>query len=254
MISAPICWRTIINTIINLRDSMNAETVQHALANLADPTIAEHSQRFFKTGPGEYGEGDRFRGVRVPILRTVARQFDPLSLSEVERLLHSPFHEDRLTALLILVRQFGRKGADRQAIYDLYRRNTAFINNWDLVDSSAPQIVGGFLADKPRAILDDLAISDSLWERRIAIMATMHFIKSGQFEDTLRLARVLLHDKEDLIHKAVGWMLREVGNRDRTVEEAFLAQTYRTMPRTMLRYAIEKFPEDKRKAYLLGGI
>jgi 3-methyladenine DNA glycosylase AlkD len=231
---------------------MNAESVQQALADLADPAIAEHSQRFFKTGPGEYGEGDQFRGIRVPVQRTVARQFDRLPLDEAGRLLRSPFHEDRLTALLILVRQFGRKGVDRQTIYDLYLRNTAFINNWDLVDSSAPQIVGGFLADKPRAILNELARSDSLWERRIAIMATMYFIKLGQFDDTLRLARVLLDDQEDLIHKAVGWMLREVGNRELAVEEAFLAETYQTMPRTMLRYAIEKFPEDKRKAYLAG--
>jgi 3-methyladenine DNA glycosylase AlkD len=231
---------------------MNAESVQQALADLADPAIAEHSQRFFKTGPGEYGEGDQFRGIRVPVQRTVARQFDRLPLDEAGRLLRSPFHEDRLTALLILVRQFGRKGVDRQTIYDLYLRNTAFINNWDLVDSSAPQIVGGFLADKPRAILNGLARSDSLWERRIAIMATMYFIKLGQFDDTLRLARVLLDDREDLIHKAVGWMLREVGNRNLAVEEAFLAETYQTMPRTMLRYAIEKFPEDKRKAYLAG--
>jgi 3-methyladenine DNA glycosylase AlkD len=231
---------------------MNAETVQQALADLADPAIAAHSQRFFKTGPGEYGEGDLFRGIRVPVQRTVARRFDRLPLDEAERLLHSPFHEDRLTVLLILVRQFGRKGMDRQTIYNLYLRNTAFINNWDLVDSSAPQIVGGFLADKPRAILNELARSDSLWERRIAIMATMYFIKLGQFDDTLRLARVLLDDQEDLIHKAVGWMLREVGNRELAVEEAFLAETYQTMPRTMLRYAIEKFPEDKRKAYLAG--
>ncbi|MEZ4636128.1 MAG: DNA alkylation repair protein [Caldilineaceae bacterium] len=233
---------------------MNAESVQQALTELADPAIAEHSQRFFKTGPGEYGEGDRFRGIRVPVQRTVARRFDKLPLAETERLLHSPFHEDRLTALLILVRQFRRKQADHAAIYDLYLRNTAYINNWDLVDSSAPQIVGAFLADKPRDVLDELALSDSLWARRIAIMATLHFIKLGQFEDTLRLSRVLLHDSEDLIHKAVGWMLREVGNRNLAVEEGFLADTYRTMPRTMLRYAIEKFPEEKRKAYLEGKV
>ncbi|MCB0115811.1 MAG: DNA alkylation repair protein [Caldilineaceae bacterium] len=233
---------------------MNAKSVQQALTELADPAIAEHSQRFFKTGPGEYGEGDRFRGIRVPVQRTVARRFDKLPLAETERLLHSPFHEDRLTALLILVRQFGRKQADHAAIYDLYLRNTAYINNWDLVDSSAPQIVGAFLADKPRDVLDELALSDSLWARRIAIMATLHFIKLGQFEDTLRLSRVLLHDSEDLIHKAVGWMLREVGNRNLAVEEGFLADTYRTMPRTMLRYAIEKFPEEKRKAYLEGKV
>ncbi|MEZ4830909.1 MAG: DNA alkylation repair protein [Caldilineaceae bacterium] len=233
---------------------MNAESVQQALTELADPAIAEHSQRFFKTGPGEYGEGDRFRGIRVPVQRTVARRFDKLPLAETGRLLHSPFHEDRLTALLILVRQFRRKQADHAAIYDLYLRNTAYINNWDLVDSSAPQIVGAFLADKPRDVLDELALSDSLWARRIAIMATLHFIKLGQFEDTLRLSRVLLHDSEDLIHKAVGWMLREVGNRNLAVEEGFLADTYRTMPRTMLRYAIEKFPEEKRKAYLEGKV
>lgn len=231
---------------------MNAETVQQALEELADPAIAVHSQRFFKTGPGGYGEGDQFRGIRVPVLRTVARRFDKIPLDEAERLLHAPFHEDRLTALLILVRQFGRKHADHQAIYDLYLGNTAHINNWDLVDSSAPQIVGAFLADRPRHILDELAQSPSLWERRIAIMATQHFIRLGQFDDTLRLARALLHDGEDLIHKAVGWMLREVGNRNLAVEEAFLAEIYQTMPRTMLRYAIEKFPEEKRKKYLIG--
>ncbi len=193
---------------------MNAETVQQALIDLADPAIAGHSQRFFKTGPGEYGEGDLFRGIRVPVQRMLAQRFEHLPLNQAERLLHSSFHEDRLTALLILVRQFERKQADHQAIYDLYLRNTPFINNWDLVDSSAPQIVGGFLVDKPRTILDTMAQSDLLWDRRIAIMATLHFIKLGQFEDTLRLARLLLHDREDLIHKAAGWMLREVGNRD----------------------------------------
>ena len=232
---------------------VTARQVSKALRALADPVIARHSRHFFKTGEGEYGEGDRFLGIRVPVLRTQVRAHQGLPLGETQRLLASPYHEERLFALLLLVRTFSR-GDDREktAIYRLYLENTQYVNNWDLVDSSAYHIVGAYLASRDRHVLDHLAESDDLWERRIAIIATYHFIRNDQFDDTLRLAEALLHDAEDLIHKAVGWMLREVGNRDRAVERAFLKTHCRTMPRTMLRYAIEKFPERERKKYLEG--
>lgn len=236
---------------------MNPElqTIQTTLANLGNPEIAEHSQRFFKTGPGEYGEGDIFRGIRVPEQRKVARKFKHIDLGTAEELLHSPYHEDRLTALLILVEKYKKKDPEqRQAIYDLYLANTAYINNWDLVDSSAHKIVGPHLENRNRGILYELVKSDSLWERRIAMMTTHFFISKGDFEDALRLAELLLHDEHDLIHKVVGWMLRELGKRNFDLEDAFLQKHYRDMPRTMLRYAIEKFPEDRRQAYLKGHV
>ena len=232
---------------------MTAADVQRTLEQLASPDIARHSQRFFKTGPGEYGEGDRFRGIRVPVQRKVARQFHRLPFDETITLLHSPYHEDRLVALFILVDQFKRGDhATRTRIYDVYLGNTHRVNNWDLVDSSAHLIVGPHLERGDRSILRRLAASPSLWERRIAMMATLHFIKQGEFDDALRIAEQLLYDPEDLIHKSVGWMLREIGNRDRDREEGFLMRHYRDMPRTMLRYAIEKFDEDRRQAYLNG--
>lgn len=215
--------------------------------------IAEHSLRFFKTGPGEYGEGDAFRGIRVPVLRKLAKRYRALSPGATQKLLRARFHEDRLLALLILVEKFRTGEAAQQAeIFDLYLANTDRVNNWDLVDASADRIVGAHLAERgDTKLLDRLAASESLWERRIAIMATFHFIKHRHdFKPTLRIARVLLHDTEDLIHKATGWMLREIGNRDRTAEEAFLRRHYRDMPRTMLRYAIEKLPCATRLAYL----
>ncbi|MGH2542167.1 MAG: DNA alkylation repair protein [Ardenticatenaceae bacterium] len=234
---------------------MTIEDIQQELARLGDPERAVHSQRFFKTGPGEFGEGDRFRGIRVPVLRQVAKRYRELPLEGVVRLLRSSFHEDRLVALLILTQAFARGDeATRQRLYELYLDNTAYINNWDLVDTSAEHIVGGYLWERDREPLYRLAGSDSLWERRIAILATFHFIKRGEFEETLRLAEVLLDDPQDLIHKAVGWMLREVGNHDLQAEEAFLELHYHRMPRTMLRYAIEKFPEPKRQAYLRGTV
>jgi 3-methyladenine DNA glycosylase AlkD len=234
---------------------MSVQSIQDELAALGDPQVAEHSQRYFKTGPGEYGEGDRFRGIRVPVLRKLAQRHGAIPLADVETLLHSPFHEDRLLALLILVRQFGRVGSQAQEkIYNLYLSNTRYINNWDLVDSSAGYIVGAYLLDRDRSPLVELARSSLLWERRIAIMATSYFIGQNQFAETLKIARVLLTDREDLIHKAVGWMLREIGQRDQATEEAFLREHYRQMPRTMLRYAIEKFPEPQRQAYLKGLI
>lgn len=229
--------------------------IRKRLAALGDPYVAAVSSRFFKTGPGEYGEGDRFRGIRVPVLRGLAREYQTISPPEAGRLLRSPFHEDRLLALLLLVRLYARgDGAAREKIYRLYLKNTRFINNWDLVDSSAEHIVGAHLRGRARGPLLRLAKSADLWERRIAVLATFHFIKRGEFGATLDIARVLLSDPEDLIHKATGWMLREVGRRDPEAEEGFLKEHRGRMPRTMLRYAIEKFPEEKRRRYLKGEV
>ena len=202
----------------------DAHAAEKRLRSFADPKVATVLARFFKTGPGQYGEGDRFIGVKVPTTRKVAKEFKSLPLPEVECLLHSEIHEERLLALVILVGQF-EKGdeATRKRIYDLYLANTRHVNNWDLVDLSAPQIVGGYLETRSRKPLDRLAKSASLWERRISILATHWFIRHGDFADTLRIAEKLLGDKEDLIHKAVGWMLREVGKRDVAVLEGFLA-------------------------------
>jgi 3-methyladenine DNA glycosylase AlkD len=234
---------------------MVLEELQKRLKALGDPRVAEGSRRFFKTGPGEYGEGDLFRGIRVPVLRRLARECRSIPLPEAARLLGSPFHEDRLLALLLLVRLYSRGDvATREEIYRLYLKNTRFVNNWDLVDSSAEHIVGAHLRDKPRAPLRRLVKSRVLWERRVAVMATFHFVKRGEFGETLALARALLSDREDLIHKAVGWMLREVGRRDPAAEEEFLKEHCRRMPRVMLRYAIEKFPEEKRRRYLRGEV
>ena len=229
--------------------------IRSQLRALSDPKIAEHSQRFFKTGPGEYGEGDEFIGIRVPVLRRVAKDHRELPVSEAEQLLQSKIHEERLLALLILVMRY-RRGDDsvRKKVFDTYCHNLRFVNNWDLVDSSAHLIVGPHLASRSKRKLHQWAKSRNLWERRIAILSTLAYIKDGEFGETIKIAATLLHDGEDLIHKAVGWMLREVGNRDRKVEEEFLKKHYQQMPRTMLRYAIEKFPEAKRKRYLLGKV
>jgi 3-methyladenine DNA glycosylase AlkD len=234
---------------------MKTQGISKRLKELGNKEQAAISRRFFKTGPGEYGEGDVFIGIKVPILRKLAQEFAQLPLQETRTLLTSGIHEERLLALLILVRMFDR-GDDfiRREIYDLYLTNTAYVNNWDLVDLSAPSIVGSYLADRSRAPLYRLARSKSLWERRIAIMSTFHFIKNGEFSETLKIAERLLRDRQDLIHKAVGWMLREIGKRHPQTEENFLNRYYQKMPRTMLRYAIEKFPEPKRLAYLKGAI
>ena len=227
--------------------------IEKELHDLADDQIAAHSQKFFKTGPGQYGEGDRFLGIRVPVLRKIARRYRGLDLQSAEKLLHSAFHEIRLTALLILVECY-KCGDSRvqEEVYGLYLKNSEYINNWDLVDVSAPHIVGHFLEQRNRDILYILALSDNLWERRIAILATFHFIRRDSFADTLKLAEILRHDEHDLLHKAVGWMLREVGKRDLDREVAFLDDHYQQLPRTMLRYAIERFPESLRQAYLKG--
>jgi len=225
--------------------------VWDTLHALADHQTARNALRFFKCGPGEYGEGDRFLGIRVPDIRKLAKTFAVLPLEDVTKLLHSEYHEARLLALILLVNRFKKADTGEQkTIYSLYLDNTACINNWDLVDTSAEHIVGAWLFKRDRTILHTLAQSDLLWERRIAVMATFHFIKQGMFDETLRIAKLLLEDTHDLIHKAVGWMLREVGKRDRRVEEAFLKEYYKRMPRTMLRYAIEKFPEEERQFFL----
>jgi 3-methyladenine DNA glycosylase AlkD len=231
----------------------DSERIKALLRRSADPSRVAVLQRFFKTGPGQYAEGDQFIGVTVPELRKVCRECSGAPLAELERLLHSRIHEERLAALVLLVDAFGRGAArDRRDIYRSYLSNTAFINNWDLVDCSAPHIVGGWLETRARTPLTRLARSRSLWERRIAIVATQRFIRRGGLADTFRIADILLGDDQDLIHKAVGWMLREAGKRDVEAERAFLKTRYRRMPRTMLRYAIERFPEGDRQRYLTG--
>lgn len=229
--------------------------IRHRLKQHADPASVAVLQSFFKTGPGEYGEGDIFIGVRLPAMRALCRACRGATIDVVQPLLRSPVHEERALALLLLVDAFTRADErGRRRIYDFYLANTRFINNWDLVDSSAGQIVGGWLRDRSRAPLDKLARSTSLWERRIAIIATQHFIRLGEFDDTFRIADLLLTDTHDLIHKAVGWMLREAGDRDAAAERRYLAERHTRMPRTMLRYAIEKFPEGERQDYLKGRV
>jgi 3-methyladenine DNA glycosylase AlkD len=232
-----------------------ADDMRRALRARAEPDRVAVLSSFFRTGPGDYGEGDQFIGVRVPAVRAVAREFRDAPPGEVSRLLASPIHEERLLALLLMVQAFRRADQPaRRRLYEQYLAGTRYINSWDLVDLSAPAIVGGWLKERSRAPLVKLARSSSLWERRIAILATHHFIKAGEFHDTFRIADLLLEDPHDLIHKAVGWMLREVGNKDGAAERAFLKDRYRRMPRTMLRYAVEKFPERERLRYLRGGI
>ena len=229
--------------------------IKNEMRKLANKEIAEHSQRFFKTGKGQYGEGDIFLGIRVPVLRKIVKKFPRISLDEVSKLLESKFHEERLLSILMLVNLFKSGDEDDQElIYELYLDKTKFINNWDIVDISAGNIVGAFLFEKDKAPLYRLVFSENLWERRIAIVATFYFIRNDEFDDTLKIAEILLTDKEDLIHKAVGWMLREVGKRVIEIEEEFLEGHYLKMPRTMLRYAIERFPETRRKMYLKGQV
>ncbi|MEE6257330.1 DNA alkylation repair protein [Plantactinospora sonchi] len=235
---------------------VTATDVRHALASLADPRRAEAVRRFLQMTPGGYGEGDRAIGVSVPEQRRVAgRYWRDLSLAETTELLTSGAHEERLTALFILVRKFAKGDEEEQGrIFRIVLAHTDRINNWDLVDSSAPYIVGPWLIDRDRSVLDRLAGSSLLWDRRIAVMATFAFIRARDFHWTFRLAERLLHDPHDLVHKAVGWMLREVGNRDRAAEEEFLARHYRAMPRVMLRYAIERFDPRRRGEYLSGAV
>jgi 3-methyladenine DNA glycosylase AlkD len=235
-------------------DAFDSVRELHAhLKTFADPARARHSQRFFKTGKGEYAEGDIFIGITVPVLRSLVKRCKGISLDESLRLLTSPVHEERLLALFLLVDRF-KKGNEeaRERIYRGYLAHAKYVNNWDLVDSSAHLIVGAYLENRDKRILFDLAKSDLLWERRIAVIATFHLIRLDRFDDALRLFGLLICDKEDLIHKAVGWMLREIGKRDMPAEEGFLKVHGKQMPRTMLRYAIERFPEKKRVAYMEG--
>lgn len=232
---------------------MKAVEVRKELKSMADPDKAAILQRYFKTGLGQYGEGDIFIGVTVPQSRKVAKKFSQLQLVEVKTLLYSRIHEERLVALLILALRYSSSASssreENEEIVKFYLDNIKQVNNWDLVDLSAPNILGAHLIDRDRRLLYRLARSENVWERRIAILATYHFIRNGDFSDTLKIAEMLLQDRHDLIHKAAGWMLREVGKRDVASEEAFLEKHHSVMPRTMLRYAIERLPESKRRRY-----
>ncbi len=234
---------------------LKARDVQKRLKKLGNPEHAAISQKFFKTGPGEYGQGDIFIGIRVPVLRKLVKEFKDLPTREVEILLRSPIHEERLLAILLFVHIFSKGDkTTKKGIYNLYLKSSEFINNWDLVDASAGHIVGAYLVDKNKRSLYRLAKSKNMWERRIAIMATFYFVRRHEFSETLKISNMLVADRHDLIHKATGWMLREIGKRDLKTEETFLKEHYKKMPRTMLRYAIEKFPENKRQRYLKGTV
>ena len=235
---------------------MKAADVRKELKSMAEPEKAAILQRFFKTGPSEYGEGDIFIGVMVPQSRQVAKKFNQLPLGEVRTLLYSRVHEERLVALLILAWRYRSASSSREKeeIVKFYLDHIKRVNNWDLVDLSAPNILGAHLVDRDgrRRLLYRLAGSENVWERRIAIVATHHFIRNGDFSDTLKIAEMLLQDRHDLIHKAVGWMLREVGKRDAAAEKEFLEKHCSVMPRTMLRYAIERLSERKRRRYMIS--
>ncbi len=217
----------------------------------ANPEQARVARRFFKTGKGEYGYGDIFVGIRVPVLRKIAKKYGYCDTKDIQILLRSKIHEERFVALVMLTEKMKDEKLQKN-IFKIYLENTRFINNWDLVDVSAPRIVGRYLFDTSRVLLKKLARSSSLWERRIAIVSTLYFITHGEFADTLAIAALLLNDTHDLIHKATGWMLREVGKRSPSTLTTFLARYSNTMPRTMLRYAIEKFPPAVRAMYLRG--
>ena len=233
---------------------MLEEQIRTELKSISKKKKAEISQRFFKTRKGEYGEEDYFAGITVPEIRDISkRYFREMTLEEVEYFIQHKYHEYRLFGLITLTYMWKKAGeTERGDIFNLYVRNLKYVNNWDLVDLSAPNIVGEYLKEKDRTILYDFAKSNNLWKQRVAIISTFSFIKDKDFVDTLNISEILLHHKHDLIHKAVGWMLREVGKRDQVVEEEFLRKYYKEMPRTMLRYSIEKFDEDKRQKYLKG--
>ena len=225
-------------------------SIQKDLKFNSNPKKAKVLVSFFKTGPGEYGEGDKFLGITVPILRQLAKKYVLLTIKDSTTLLKSPYHEARLLALLIQVYQYKKYTDKQKSIYTHYISSTKFINNWDLVDLSAPYIMGHYLMDKSPELLFNFANSNNLWKRRIAIVSQLLPIRSNKFDVALALAELLLHDQHDLIHKAVGWVLREIGKRDRRKEEAFIKQFHKTIPRTTLRYAIEHFDDEKRQYYL----
>jgi len=245
---------------------MTLTKIKKDMKKLSDPERAKQCQRFFKTGKGQYGEGDIFIGLTNPQIRGIVKQYWELSLTDTQKLIKSKIHEQRLVAILILVTKFQKIGKNKKIskeektkqqkqIVNIYLKNTKYVNNWDLIDLSAPKILGAYLfsltknVDREKKILYKLAKSKSLWEKRIAMLSTFEFIRNGHFDDAINIAEILVNDKHDLIHKAVGWMLREIGKRDQAVEEKFLKRHYKTMPRTMLRYAIERFDEKKRKFY-----
>lgn len=230
---------------------MMLDQIKRDLLLLSDSERAKNLSRFFKTGKGQYAEGDLFLGIPVPEQRKVAKKYIDLTLKDLQELLNSKIHEHRFTALVILISKYQKAEEYAQEnIFNFYLKNTKNINNWDLVDTSAPKIIGNYLVNKDRSILYKLAKSASLWERRISILSTFKFIENNNFEDALKISELLLRDKHDLIHKAVGWALREIGKRDQNAEESFLDKFCLQMPRTMLRYAIEKFDDKKRKFYL----
>lgn len=229
--------------------------IRKEIRALADDEKAAHAQRFFKTGKGEYGEGDRFLGIRVPVIRRLVKQHKEASLPTLISILKSKWHEERLFAVLSLADRYKRGDEiQRRAVFDAYMGHLDYVNNWDLVDGSAHLIVGPHLQNRSRRRLYRLARSRILWERRIATMATYHFIRQREFDDALEIAAILLDDEHDLIHKSVGWMLREIGKRHWPTERRFLKKYYKTMPRTMLRYSIEHLPEKARKDYLAGRV
>jgi 3-methyladenine DNA glycosylase AlkD len=230
---------------------MMLDQLKRDLLQISDPDHAKRLAGFFKTGKGQYGEGDLFLGIPVPKQRKIAKKYFNLGLNGIQELLKSKFHEHRFTALIILVSKYQKaEESIKNEVFDFLLQNIDRINNWDLTDWSAPRIIGDYLIDKDRSILYELAMSNSMWERRISILATFKFIANNDFEDALEISELLLNDKHDLIHKAVGWALREIGKRDQELEEQFLNKHAAKMPRTMLRYAIEKFDEKKRKFYL----
>jgi len=234
---------------------MTSEDLKRELSCYADFEKANLLQRFFKTGKGQYGEGDIFLGVSVSNARKVAKKFTKLPLSEIKKLLYSRIHGERHCALLVLVDKFAEASdKEKKQIFDFYIKNAKRVNNWDLVDVSAPKIVGEYLLNKPKGILYKFAVSENLWEKRISVLSTFTFIKNNKYNDSFKIAKILMHDEHDLIHKAVGWMLREVGKRSLKDEEKFLKEYYKKMPRTMLRYSIEKFPEERRIKYLMGNV
>lgn len=234
---------------------MNLKELKKTIRANANKDHAKTMQWFFKTGKGEYGEGDKFVGIKVAVQRKIAKQFSKLNLEDLQILLNSKIHEERLISLLILVAKYEKSDEkERENIFAFYTKNSKKINNWDLVDLSSPKIIGAHLLNRDKKILYRYAHSKNLWQKRISIISTYSFIKNRDFKTTLEICDILLNDDHDLIHKAVGWMLREVGKQDINTLEKFLKTRYSKMPRTMLRYSIEKFPEKKRKKYLMGKI